>query len=465
MVKKEKKEEKEKEKILKKVEEAGIVGCGGAGFPTHLKLRNAVSTLLVNAAECEPLIFTDQYIMENMAREVVKGAVYVARVVSASEIIFCVKAKYKKAIARIQSAIKDEKLLDGSIKLEIKEFEDFYPLGDEHVLTLEATGKPVPPMGLPLDCDVLVQNVGTLKNITLACENSLPVTEKILTINGAIEKPVVVSCEIGTPILSVLKNTVPHIIEEDNLKEEFAIIEGGPMMGTLVTDINTPVTKTTGALLILPKDSPCIRERTITLNQMLKLTSSVCCQCRMCTDICPRFLNGHPLYPHLIMRGLAHISKDFESYKSVFLCCECGVCSFYACPMFLSPRNVNRFYKNELKKAGINIKFPEENIEIFPYREYRKIPYKRLLRRLGVYEYDMRKPVFKGKIIEKYLNVPLKQHVGAQAIPVVKKGDKVKKGDLIAKAVANAPSANIHSPVTGKIEEVTEKAIKIFRES
>ena len=135
---------------------------------------------------------------------------------------------------------------------------------------------------------------------------------------------------------------------------DYALIDGGPAMGKLM-DKTDPITKTTKALLVLPKDHPQIQLRQMPLRAILRQAASACCQCQLCTELCPRYLLGHSIDPARIMRAMAHGTADTSGLTSAMLCSECGVCDLFACPMGLSPRRVNQELKAEFARRGLKI--------------------------------------------------------------------------------------------------------------
>ena len=149
----------QKNRLIKLVEEAGVVGAGGAGFPSHLKISSKVDTVIANGAECEPLLYTDQTAMIEQTRELVAGLEMVVNITGAQKGIIALKSVYQDCIKKLKAAIK------GKNGIELFLLEDFYPCGDEHVLTFEVTGRLVPQRGIPLETGVLVHNVTTLINI------------------------------------------------------------------------------------------------------------------------------------------------------------------------------------------------------------------------------------------------------------------------------------------------------------
>ena len=260
--------------LVERVRAAGIVGAGGAGFPTHVKLQAQVEIFLVNAAECEPMLKVDQQLMAQQAARLIRGVQYAMKATGAREGIIALKEKYQPAIAALTP------LLPPAIRLHI--LPDVYPAGDEVLTIWMATGRRVPPAALPVSVGVVVNNVQTVLNIARAVEQQYPVTRRTLTINGAVARPQTVTVPIGMSLRDVLEMAGGATIDDPGF------INGGPMMGSLVTSLDAPVTKTTGGLLVLPKSHPLIQRRMQDERTVLSVARTVCEQCRLCTDLCPR---------------------------------------------------------------------------------------------------------------------------------------------------------------------------------
>ena len=443
--------------LIEMVKAAGVVGAGGAGFPTHVKLNTKVEYFIVNAAECEPLIETDKYLCRTFADRIVKTIPVIAESLGASRKVIALKGAYEKEIAALREAIKNS----GS-DVEIFEMGYFYPAGDEQTLIQQVTGRCVPERGLPSDVGCVVDNVGTVLNIADALEGKA-VTEKYLSVVGEVTHTMQLHVPIGTAVLECVRAAKPTI-------SEFALIMGGPMMGKRLTSQaeieQAVVTKTTGNIMVLPKDHYLFKKTALPMETVRKQTKSACLQCKMCTDLCPRYLIGHQIRPNLMMRGLWREPSitDNEEYLRMFgdaaNCCSCGVCEMFACPMGLSPRKVNEYLKGEFRKRGIQVpKNPEAHAREFV--QERKTPTNRLVARLGLSEYYGKHPSSCEELSVDTVFIPFSQHIGKPAAAVKQAGDTVAKGELLAAAAEGALSANIHSSVNGVIEEITDKGARI----
>lgn len=444
--------------LMETVKAAGVVGAGGAGFPTHVKLNTRVEYFIVNAAECEPLIETDKYLCRTWADRIIRTIPVIGDALGASRRVIALKAKYEREIAALEEAVKKN---DSDV--EIFRLGYFYPAGDEQTLIQQVTGRSVPERGLPSDVGCVVNNVGTVLNIADALEGK-PVTEKYLSVVGEVSRPLLLRVPIGTPVLECVEAAGPSLAE-------YSLILGGPMMGKQITDTGAMeqavVTKTTGNIMVLPRDHYLFRKASQPMETIRRQTRSACIQCKMCTDLCPRYLIGHQMRPSLVMRGLwqEQTVKDNEEYLKLFgdaaNCCSCGVCELFACPMGLSPRKVNEYIKGELRNRGIQVpKNPEPKARAFV--DDRKTPTNRLVARLGLSKYYGQHPQGCEELMPDTVFIPFSQHIGKPAVAVKGAGDRVRRGELLA-AAAEGLSANIHSSVDGVIVEVTGQGARIRR--
>lgn len=428
------------QEVIAAVREAGVVGAGGAGFPTHVKLSAKVDTVIANGAECEPLLRAHQHVMAAEADKVIAGLAAAMVATGARRGVIGLKRKYAEAVVSLNAAI--AKL--GDSKLELFFLPDFYPAGDEHVLVHEATQRIVPPGGIPLHAGVVVANVETLVNIAGAL-GGRAVTEKYLTVTGAVAWPLTLKAPVGTAAREVIELAGGASVGD------FAVIEGGPMMGKVVGP-EAVVTKTTGGFIVLPREHPVVVQKSIPWSVIANRAKAVCCNCRGCTDSCPRYLLGHGLEPHRIMQVVGGGLQDSAAVARALLCSECGACEVFGCTMGLSPRRVNAELKAHLAKAGIKNAQPAESRGVRWEREFRRIPTKRLVARLGLERYDLPAPLVSQPIVPREARLPLSQHIGAQACPVVRVGDKVTAGDLVAAIPQGAAvGANLHASITGEV--------------
>lgn len=439
------------DEIVAAVKAAGVVGAGGAGFPTYVKINASVDTVIANGAECEPLLRADQQIMAKLSGKLIFGLKTVLLATGARQGFIGLKRKYEEAVSSLQSEL--DKMGEKSIQLFY--LPDIYPAGDEQVLVHEVTGRIVPEGGIPLQVGVVVANVETLVNIADALEGRA-VTDKYVTIGGAVKKPITLKVPIGIKVQELIE------LAGGSAVEPYAVIDGGPLMGKVI-DSNSPVTKTTGGILILPADHSLITSKNTPWSMIVNRAKAVCCNCLACTEACPRNLLGHSLEPHRVMQaiGKGQIGES-EIYTRAFLCSECGACDSYGCTMGLSPRRVNAEIKKQLAKQGIKNPHHEKPQKVRTNREYHLIPTKRLVARLGIAAYDVKAPLSDQEILTHEVRLLLSQHIGAPAQPIVKEGDKVIRGELVAVIPEGAGlGANLHASISGQITKVDQQSIEI----
>jgi len=434
--------------IRKRVRDAGVVGAGGAGFPTHVKLQAQVEIFLVNAAECEPMLKVDQQLMPRQAARLVRGLLYGMQATGAAEGIIALKEKYHAAIGALTP------LLPPQLRLHI--LPDVYPAGDEVITIWQATGRRVAPAALPVSVGVVVNNVQTVLNIARAVEQHYPVTRRTLTVNGAVRQPLTVTVPLGMSLREVLALAGGATVDDAGY------INGGPMMGALLTSLDTPVTKTTGGLLVLPKSHPLIQRRMQDDRTVLSIARTVCEQCRLCTDLCPRHLLGHELSPHLLVRAMNYQSiATPQTVLSALTCSECNVCESVACPVGISPMRVNRLLKNELRQHGARYQGPLRDAD--EMARYRLIPVKRLISKLALSEWYQDAPFTELRTEPTQVQLPLRQHIGAAAVPCVQPGETVLRGQQIATIPDGALGAPVHASIDGTVASITEQTITLVR--
>lgn len=434
--------------VLTKIKNAGIVGAGGAGFPSHVKYNAKADVVLVNGAECEPLIRVDQQLMIVEIERLIRGLEIVIELTGAEEGIIAIKGKHKEAVIALEEAVAKKE------KIRVFILDDFYPAGDEQVTLYEATGRKVPQGGIPIQVGAVVTNVETLINVAKAVDEDMSVTDTYITVTGHVPHPITVNVPVGVSVREVL--ALAGVKNAD----DFGIIDGGPMMGGLANP-DDPVKKTSKAYIVLPKEHYLIKIRNLSMKNISKTTQAACLQCRFCTDLCPRYLLGHTIEPHRIMRALKYGEAAEDVLRMAFTCCECGMCEQFSCPANLLPRTVNAQLKKQLAAKGLKPLDKPENQTVDSAREGRKVPSKRILSRIGLAPYDLPAPLTDTKATFDTIKVPLKQHVGAPCVPIVKVGDKVKRGDMIGDIPEKALGAPVHAGIGGTVTEITDTAIVI----
>lgn len=436
----------EAQTIQDKVRAAGIVGAGGAGFPTHVKLGAKAEIFLVNGAECEPLLKVDQQLAEKYADLLIRGLELGMQTTGATEGIIALKAKYGPAIAALTPR------LHSNMRIHI--LQDVYPAGDEVITIWMATGRRVPPAALPLDVGVVVNNVQTLINVARAVDEDQPVTLRTLTVTGAVANPITVTVPVGTSFQELIDLAGGTTISDA------AYIDGGPMMGKLIEDLSEPITKATGGIIALPQSHILIRRRTQPLQVQLRIARTTCEQCCLCTELCPRHLIGHELPPHLIVRSVNYNNVGQPSVLlSALTCSECAVCEAWACPVDISPMRLNQALKAEFRPQGARYTGPLREAD--PMAANRLVPISRLIARLNIGDYNRKAPLDESEYRPERVVLKLRQHIGAPAIPVVQVGDLIESGQLVADIPEGALGARVHASINGKVELIDENAIHL----
>ena len=435
------------QQLKKCIHDSGCVGAGGAGFPAAFKLAEGADSLIINAAECEPLLYTDFSILQRHLAEVCDGA---EQVVAATGIRQAYLGVENHTAARLN--LSDKQKLSPHVQVAV--LPDVYPMGDEIILIYQVLRRVVQPGCLPITQGAIVLNVETLLNISRAAQNGDAVTQKWVTINGKVREPMVVKVPVGTPVKELFDAfgvTVP---------DGYVVLDGGPAMGSIIDPETAVVKKTTKGLLVLPRDIPAIISK-LTENRAVNVrATSNCCQCTMCTDMCPRALLGYPLEPHKIVRTpLSAVEAEPEKFTAANVCCNCGICELTACTQGISPRRVYAQVKGILAKNHLRYMGHKEAV-VHPDRDGRLLPRTRFMQRLGVSPFDGH-PVYRDTSFSpKTITLPMHQHVGAPATACVKVGDRVTVGQLVAQA-AEGISANIHSSVNGTVTAVSAGSVQI----
>ncbi len=440
------------QELQKIVCDAGIVGAGGAGFPTHVKFSDKVKQIVVNAAECEPLMMVDHHILEHHLQALVDTLNILIDSMGADEAIIGIKGKNMHLL--------DTKILASleGTKVKVKEIPDIYPAGDEVVLTYETTGKIIPEGSIPVMVGVMVINVETVYNIHKAL-GGVPVTEKYITIGGDTKEDITVKAPVGMKISELLS-----VCGYGDLDGK-AVVNGGPMMGKLVDLENDTVTKTTKGLLIFPETHSIIQRKRMPMSMTLKRASAACCNCHMCSDVCPRNLLGYDINVHKTLRAASHSEvQDTEAFLQSALCCGCGVCTVIGCQQMLDPQKISMEVKGLLGKHGLKRKNNKAPEKVRPERSSRLVSSSLLIDRLGIRKYV--KPSVERRYIDfdpDTVYIELKQHVGAPAAALVKKGDKVSAGDVIAKTPDGSLGTTMHASINGTVSEVNDRFIIISK--
>jgi len=293
------------EEIVEAIQEAGIVGMGGAAFPTHVKLSppedTEIDTLIINGAECEPYLTADFRLMLEEPEVLVKGTQLVADLLGVEKVYFGIEDNKHQAVEAMESST------EGVI--EVAELPTKYPQGWEKTLIKALTGREVPLDGLPLDVGIVVQNVGTIKAVWDAVRNGKPLTERVITATGEINRPGNYRVRIGTSWRDLLDQLGGF--QGGNPAK---LIDGGPMMGDTQPNRESPIVKSTSGVLALNKEAAVKRE------------PSPCIRCGKCVDVCPAGLLPTSIYKS-VKSGDVEQARELDATA----CCECGSCT-YVCP-------------------------------------------------------------------------------------------------------------------------------------
>ncbi len=430
-----------------------MVGAGGAGFPTHVKFAGKADTVLINAAECEPLLHKDKEVLREYVDGVIEGTVAGMELVGAGRGAIGIKEKYVQVIDLLR------KKLPKSI--DVAPLRDAYPAGDEFILVYDVLGRVIPPGGIPLAVGAVVMNVETALNIAQA--NARPVTEKFLSIAGAVAEPVTLRVPVGLTLRECVEAAGGPTVPDANY------IVGGVMMGYLEKNHDALVDKTTGGVVVLPDDHIVVRRRRQDWQTIVRIGRSACDQCSFCTELCPRWLLGHPIEPHRAMRSLEFNLVGESNVIGTAYCCECNLCSLYSCPEDLDPKNVCTQNKRRLAQEGrrwtdppFNPRRPELHLE------NRKAPMARLMHKLGLTQFWNVGPLVDSVLPADRVGVKLKQHIGAPCEPMVQPGQRVHVGEVVGRPPVKdgkpALGAPVHASLDGVVVEVADGVVWIERQ-
>jgi len=440
------------EQIVRRVREAGVVGAGGAGFPTYKKLEAQVEHMIANGAECEPLLQKDRETMLQDRAAFLRGLAIMREATGAKVVTIAAKRKNQDVI----DGFREEAEAAGFSTLV---YEDVYPAGDEYLLVYEITGRQIPPGGIPLAVGAVVDNVETIVNIARAVDGQ-PVTDKYLTICGEVKQPLTTVVPVGTRIADCIEH-----LAGGGTTDKPVVLTGGLMMGGVADSLSEPVTKNMGGLIVLPSDHYLVRRKTASRETYTRIGHGQCDQCSLCTELCPRYTLGYPIEPHRVMRTLL-MTGDAKQRGSLWAqyCCECNICSLIACPEQLDPKNIcvdakRLLRENRLGRTDAELKtlFRQPH----PVRKGREIPIKTLYTRLGLTQYDRKSDFQRFDWQPESVTLPLAAHVGAPAKPVVREGDRVRRGDVIGRVDDHQLGCPVHASIDGRVTAVTQRAIEI----
>lgn len=435
--------------LVDQVRRAGVVGAGGGGFPTAVKLAAKADTLIANGAECEPLLHKDAVVMERSAREMVKGMQLAMETLGAGTGIVGIKAKNKHAVEAVEAACH-------GTAVRVHLLGDYYPAGDEYDLVYTTTGRLIPPTGIPLQVGAVVCNVETFVNIAAAAEGR-PVIRKTLTIAGAVREPKTLTVPIGTSLRECIAAAGGATVSDPIL------CIGGMLMGETTDNLDRPVTKTTGGVIVLSRQHHVIERKLKPSPIQNAIGKSACDQCRFCTEYCPRYLLGYAVEPHQVMRSLAFTSTGAAHWNEwAALCCSCGLCTLYACPEELYPKEACDQSKAELRKA--NVKWTgATTVKVHPMRDGRRVPIKTLMKKMHILQYEHPAPFTEVTLAPSRVVVMLKQSAGSPGQPFVNVGDRVAEGQVLSDVPEKTLGAAVHAPFAATVAEVTNHHIVLTR--
>jgi electron transport complex protein RnfC len=292
--------------IVKVIHDSGIVGLGGAAFPTHVKVTpndtRMIDTLMINGCECEPYLTCDYRLMKEAARAIVTGALLTGRAVSAREIVICVEDNKPEAVKKLTEATEQTVIKIAVLKTK-------YPQGSEKQLIKSVLGLEIPLGGLPSDVGVAMSNVGTMATVARGVIKEAPLTHRVISVSGrGIKTPKNLFVPIGISMAEVIKFC------GGITRDAARIIAGGPMMGFSFSDLSAPVTKGTSGLTILTKD------------EISEEKETPCIRCGRCVEACP--MN---LIPTRLALAARYNNPAIASQYHIHACFECGCCT-YVCP-------------------------------------------------------------------------------------------------------------------------------------
>ncbi|MGC3872871.1 electron transport complex subunit RsxC [Halomonas sp. GXIMD04776] len=343
------------ETLIERLRESGIVGLGGAGFPTAVKAqvrqRHAIDTLIVNAAECEPYITADDLTLRSYTADILEGALLFARLCGAECVLIGIEDNKPEAIDALNEALSQalREPIAADIAVELKVVPTRYPSGGEKQLVQLLTGREVPSRGLPADVGVLCHNPGTLLAALRAVRDGEPLISRIVTLTGeALDRPGNVEARIGTPLQELLAFAG---LQPERLSR---LVMGGPMMGLTLESDALPLIKTSNCLIAAtaeelppaPPEQPCIR-------------------CGACETACPASLLPQQLY--WFAKGREH---DKAELFNLFDCIECGACA-YVCPSHIPLVQYYRASKSEIRAREQETRKAEHARHRFEFRQAR----------------------------------------------------------------------------------------------
>ncbi len=436
------------ENLIAQVQSAGVVGAGGAGFPTHVKLNAKADTVIINGAECEPLLRVDQQLMDRQAEKLLTALDLIVDQVGAEKGVVALKEHYHAAAESLKKALPKHP------RLSVHLLGAFYPAGDEQVIVYEVTGRIVPEGGIPLNVGAVVTNVETALNVLDASQGK-PVVEKYVTLTGAVRTPKTVKVPLGITVAQALALAGGPAVAD------YKVVNGGPMMGKIVS-VDSTVTKTTKGLIVVPAGHPLLVSLERPIGDSTRRAATACMQCSLCSEVCPRGMLGHRIQPHKLMRVAAYgsLCDPEQTPMNAYLCVGCRLCE-YACVMGLQPWKLNANMKSILAGRGIRNNLHNQPEHAAPYRDYKRYPVHKLIHQLGIAAYDVPAPLDEAVPAYDKVTLSLRQGAGAPSEPVVSVGERVEKGGLIAKIPEGKLGSSLHASIAGTITAIDGDSIAI----
>lgn len=388
-----------KSAIISVISDAGLLGMGGAGFPTHLKYQNhQISTLVINGAECEPYISCDEQLMLDSPNELIDGIQLLMQAAGAKQAIFALEDQVGGIKSNFEKLLAKKNIHD----IHLIKVPTIYPAGGEKQLIKVLTGLEVPSGGLPLDLGIIVQNVATIKAFSDYINQGKPLVERVITVAGdGINKPQNFKALIGTPISHLLQQA------EYDPSKTHRIIIGGPMMGFAMPNIDMGIDKTSNCILALTEE-----------NTKQHGTTLPCIRCGECVNVCPAHLLPQQL--HWYIKG-GNLEKAREHH--LFDCIECGACA-WVCPSQIKLVDYYRYAKSELKYLDYKRVKSDESQQRHDQRELRLLELKQAR-------------VAKRKHTRRRTADPAKMKLDLQATL-----DRVKKSKLTSSSTDNDSNEN-----------------------
>lgn len=406
-----------------------------------------IHTIILNCAQCEPLIHTSRLLVEKYTREIIRTFAKIGKNFESENIIVAIGKADKDTIELLEDIVSDHP----SVKLKV--FDGAYPAGDEYVLTYELTGQVISADSSPIEEGIAIFDVESVYNMYMELEKGIHASHKWVSVLGEVESPVTLRVPIGMKAEDVVKKA--GRITCDNP----VYLIGGPVSGKPGTKY-TRINNTTDAIIILPEDHQVICSKKTNSSVELKRAFSSCCNCMRCTELCPRNLLGHPVDPHGFIRAAScSAMENTDKFLNTMFCSSCGLCEMYSCVQGISLKNIMTEYKEGLIENGIT-KYHTDLNKISDDRKYRKISIKRLTSHLALTRYDKLTSLKEISWPGKNVKLCLTDNKDCPAKAVVKLNDSVTEGQIIA-VFDDENKFPIYSGISGVVTEVTEEYIFI----